>query len=212
MTTVLSSSASSTFGIRNYGELKEAVVSWLNRTTLTETCPIFVRLAETQIRRDVRTRVQETLYTGTSTTDTIAVPELFLDARRVIIGGKIKTYITPEEFQEYTQDTRTGDHYTIIGESFYVIGGALNQTYSILYWKGLVSFVNDPDTNWVLLNAPEVYLWWACREGAEFLKDFEAADRFGQKYQAALAALNATEKNMRFSGSIMKVRLRGFTP
>jgi hypothetical protein len=212
MTTVLSSSSTSTFGIRNYGELKDAIASWLNRTTLTDQLPIFVRLAETQIRRDVRTRVQETLVTGTSTTDTIPVPDLFLDARRVIVGDKIKTYITPEEFQEYTQDTRTGDHYTIVGEAIYVVGGALSQSYSILYWKGLVSFVNDPDTNWVLLNAPEVYLWAGCREGAEFLKDYPAADRFNAKYQEALANLNGSEKNMRFSGSIMKVRLRGFTP
>ncbi len=213
MTTVLASTSASGFGITNYGELKDAVAAWLNRTSFGDMLPSFVRLAETTIRRDVRVRVQELFDAGTTTAATIATPALLLESRRLTIAGKKYTYIAPEQFQDYTDATNTtARHFTVIGEAIYIIGGTAGLAYSLLYWKAFEAFVNDTDTNWLLLNAPEIYLWSASKEGAEYLKDFEAADRFQTKYVQALLSLNASEKNMRFSGGTMQVRVAGSTP
>jgi hypothetical protein len=213
MTIVLSPTGSSGFGIRNYGDLKEHIALWLNRgTSLNDLIPGFVQLAETTIRRDVRVRVQEEAESGTSTEDTILTPDLLLEMRRVVVGGNRLTYCTPEEFQDLDARTSREHKYTVIGESIHVLGGAMDADYSLLYWKAFEAFVNDTDTNWLLLNAPGVYLWLGCREGAEYLKDFEAADRFDGKYRAELAALNVSEKAMRHSGSTLAVRPRGSTP
>lgn len=213
MTTVLSSTTSSGFGITNYGELKEAVASWMNRTSLTDIIPTFVRLAETTIRRDVRVRVQEQFETGTATAATIECPDLLLEARRLTVGGKKHTYITPEQFQDYTDsEVTTLRHFSIIGEAIYVLGGATGEAYSLLYWEAFEAFVLDTDTNWLLLNAPEVYLFASCKEAAEYVKDFEAADRFAARYMQALVPLNRTEKEMRFSGGTLQVRVAGRTP
>lgn len=213
MTIVLSSSSGSSFGIATYGDLKEKTAQWLNRSNLTSVIPDFVQLAETSIRRDVRVRVQELLITGTLTGETLAFPTRFLDARRLVVGGKKKTYLTPEEYTDFVAASRTGDHFTIIGESIYVLNAVSGDAYALLYWQQFTSFIADTDTNWLLTNAPEVYLWAACKHGAEYEKDFEAADRFEQKYQAAVAMLNASEKNMRYSGSALMVRTsNGVTP
>lgn len=212
MTTVLSSSDTGSSGILNYGDLKEQVANWLNKTNLTDDLPIFVRLAETTIRRDVRVRVQEQFEAGTATAETIDVPTRFLEAKRLYVGTRRKEYRTPEEFLDLTIQTSQADYYTVIGEDIHVLGGATDSTYSLLYWQEFEAFVSDTDTNWLLLNAPGVYLWQACKEGAEFLKDFEAADRFDAKYQRDLMALNNSEKAMRHSGSTLAVRPRGSTP
>jgi len=212
MTIVLSSSSSSSFGINNYGDLKEKTALWLNRTNLTDSLPDFVRLAETTIRRDVRTRVQEIYLSDTATDATIPSPDLLLDVRRLVVAGRRKTYITPDDYADLDAASSQADHFTIIGESIYVLGGTTGAAYTMLYWKAFEAFVEDTDSNWLLQNAPEVYLWASCKEGAEFLKDFEAADRFQGKYNAAAAALNSSEKNMRYSGSSMVVRPAGSTP
>lgn len=213
MTIVLSSTSASSFGIATYGDLKSKAASWLNRSNLTDVIPDFVQLAETSIRRDIRCRVQETLTTGTMTGDTLAFPTRFLDARRLVVGGKKKTYLTPEEYTDYVAATRTGDHFTIIGENIYVLNSTSGDAYALLYWLAFTPFLNDTDTNWLLTNAPEVYLWASCKAGAEYEKDFEAADRFEAKYNAAVAMLNASEKNMRYSGSALIVRAsNGVTP
>lgn len=213
MTIILSSTSSSGFGITNYGELKEAIAAWLNKTNLTDRLPDFVRLAETTIRRDVRVRAQEEIESDTAADETIDVPELLLEFRRFTVGGHVYSYITPEQYQEYTDaGNTTARHYTIIGQSIYIVGGATDASYSLLYWKAFAAFSSDTDSNWLLLNAPEIYLWLGCREGAEYLKDFEAADRFSSKYTVALRELNLAEKNMRASGSSMHVRVRGSTP
>lgn len=215
MTTVLSNLSSSGFGISNYGELKDAVLRWLNRSSESSTAddvPTFVRLAETSIRRDIRVRVQEAFEIDTAEEETITVPDLFLEARRLIVGGKRKDYATPEEFQDLTAATSQANRYTVIGQEIYVLGGATDLDYSLLYWEAFASFVNDTDTNWLLINAPEVYLWLSCKEGAEFLKDYEAADRFGSKYRDAVDTLNNSEKQMRIAGSQLRVRPAGSTP
>jgi hypothetical protein len=213
MTIVLSSTNSSGFGIANYGDLKEKTALWLNRgTSLDDEIPTFVQLAESMIRRDVRVRVQEVLTSGTATEETIDAPEDALEFRRVIVGGKRKTYCTPEEFQDLDYADSQEQKFTVIGESIYVLGGALDSDYSLLYWEQFEHFAIDTDTNWLLLNAPEIYLWSSCKEGAEYLKDFEAADRFNGKYLSALKVLNDTEKAMRFSGSTLAIRPRGSTP
>lgn len=207
MPIVLSSTTSSGLGIVNYGELKERVALWLNRTDLTDNLPDFVRLAETDIRRDVRTRPQEQIEAGTMTGATFAVPALLIEARRLLVGGKKVDYLTPEQWQDRSEaGAVTGNYYTIIGEAFYPVGGAADVAYSLLYWQGYVAFANDTDQNWLLLNAPGVYLFGACAYGAEYLKDFEAASRFRAEYDRQVAAINASEAQMRYSGSRLTIK------
>jgi hypothetical protein len=147
----------------------------------------------------------------TATTETIPTPERFLEARRLIVGRQ-KDYIPPEMFQDMDAASGRGDYFTVIGEEIYILGGALDKPYSLLYWREFEAFDADNDTNWLLQNAPGVYLWSSCKEGAEYLKDFEAADRFNSKYLTELAALNASEKAMRHSGSQLRTRVGGSTP
>ena len=58
--------------IDTYGELKTEVADWLDREDLTTRIPKFIRLAETEIYRDLRCRENEFVVTYSSTGWTIA--------------------------------------------------------------------------------------------------------------------------------------------
>lgn len=183
--------------ISTFGELKSAVADWLKRSDLTSSIPTFVALAEANIRRDVRVRAMEQEATGTLTTTTLALPTRFLEARRVVLGDDVQEYKVPGEW--YLVDAAETGEYTILGESFHFQKLA---DYAIQYWQGFAAFSADGDTNWLITNAPDVYLWASLEQAAIFIRDDSMAGIARAQYQNAIARLNATEQKARFGGPL----------
>lgn len=187
--------------ISTCAELKSAVASWLNRSDLTAVIPDFVTLAETDIRQDVRVQAMEQIATGTLSGETLAHPSRFLEARRLVVGSDVFEYVTP---LRYTELANSGAKvFTSIGQTFYILGGAGD--YSLVYYQAFTPFSADADTNWLLTNAPDVYLAAACRHGASYLKDANDEQRFAQRYSAAVARLNSQQVQSSW-GTQLRVR------
>jgi hypothetical protein len=188
--------------IGTYGQLKTAIANWLKRSDLTDIIPDFITLAESNIRRDVRCRAMEQIATGTLTTATLALPTRFLEARNVALDGYPQVYITPQEYAQQT-DWDAGN-YTVKGELFYFQRSTGD--YSIDYWQSFEALSADGDTNWLLTNAPEVYLWASLAEAKTYIEgDPTAAIGF---YARAIARLRQSEMNARFPGPL-RVRSDG---
>jgi hypothetical protein len=190
--------------ITTFGELKTAVASWLNKTNLTSQLPDFVALAESAIRRDVHTRSHESRATGILTGETLAFPTRFMSMRSLSVGGTPLEYLSPEAYQrKVDQQYSSQGYYTIIGQNIYVLNGASGDDYILVYDASLTGFSSDSDTNWLLTNAPEVYLWGSCEQAAVFLKDTAAAQDYNQRYAAAVANLNRSERMAKYAGPII---------
>lgn len=183
--------------IGTFGELRSAVADWLKRSDLTNTIPTFVALAESNIRRDVRCRAMEQEATGTLTATTLAVPTRFLEARRVILGTYVQDYVVPNEW--YLVKDASTNQYTILGENF---NFQALKDYTIQYWQAFASLSADGDTNWLLTNAPDVYLWASLEQAAIFIRDDSMAALSRAQYQAAVAKINSTEQKARFGGPL----------
>ncbi len=209
MTVVLGSSSTiGQVGIGDYAALKLQIADWLNRTDLTDVIPEFVRLAESRIRTDLKIRVQELVETGTLTGETLALPTQLNEVRRLVVRDRELAYLTPEQYQRLNRLSVSSParYYTIIGESFYILGGRDGDDYVLTYWEWFDYFVLDTDTNWLLLNAPDVYLWASLEAGALYLKDYPASADFRARYEAAVKRVQDREKDMRYSGGPFYVR------
>lgn len=192
--------------IATYAELRTSVARWTVRSDLASRMDDIVALAEADIRQDVRCQAMETLATGALTGETLAWPTRFLAARRLKVGNYVQTYVTPAEYADYDQAGTVKPVFTTIGQSLYILNGASGDAYSLIYWAGFAPFADDADTNWLLLNAPDVYLWACCLKVAILLKDDSSAARWGPLYQAAVQRLNAREKMAASSGSPLEIR------
>jgi hypothetical protein len=190
--------------LATYSDLKTAVASWLNKTNLTTQIPDLVALAESNIRRDVHTRSHETRTASTLTGETLTFPTRFMRVRSLSVGGKPMEYLSPEAYQtKVDQEYSSQGYYTIIGQSIYVLNGASGDDYILVYDASLTGFSADADTNWLLTNAPEVYLWGACEQAAVFLKDTAAAQDYNARYSAAVANLNRSERMAKYAGPLI---------
>lgn len=181
--------------IGTYAELKTAVANWLHRADLSSRVPEFVALAESNIRQDVRCRAMEQSATGTLSGATLALPTRFAEARRVIIGARTQRYVTPEEW--YALRNSVNGRYTIIGDDFHFQSS--DADYQIDYYQWFAPLSGDSDTNWLLTNHPDVYLFSSLAEAALFTRDDPSM--WIQRYGAAVAKLKAAEAN--FGGPLV---------
>jgi hypothetical protein len=192
--------------LSTYANLKAAVADWCHRTDLTTQIVDFVALAEAQIRRDVRCRAMQILTTGTLTGEVLAQPTRYLEAERLVLEDVEQDFVAPGMYAQLKQAQSTEPKYTHIGTDIYFLNGASGDDYSILYWQQFAPFSADADTNWLLTNAPEIYLSGALVQAAVYLNDDAMMTRHAAIYQASVKLLNSAERRSQFSGSRLEIR------
>lgn len=190
----------------NYGELKAAIPVWMSRTDIP--AADMVSLAEAEIRRDVRVIAQETSLAGSLVSGKFAVPADFLGSRQLLIGGKVYTFVPPEQYQIEQEMQTTARYFTRIGGFFHVVHGD-SEAFSLLYVAAFPILAADSDTNWVLTNAHDVYLFCALKHAAIWAKDVEAAQGYLSVYEAAVSRVNGNDRGSRYAGTLT-VRPRSY--
>lgn len=183
----------------NYGQLKTQVTSTIARGDV----PVadMVALAEAEIRRDVRVMAMESLTTGVLVAGVVALPARLLEVSRLVVGGFVRTYVSPEMYQDFQANQARDRVFTRLGDELHVLNGA-ESAYSLLALESFPALAVDSDVNWVLTNSPDVYLYGSLKHAAVWVKDAAAASGYAQLYAEAVAKTNSTDKAARFAGSL----------
>lgn len=181
----------------NLATLKADVAQYLARDDLAADMPTFVRLAESRIRRDVRVRDMEAANDAfTVDSQTKALPTGFIAMRRIIIDSttaRTLTYLPPERFWDarVSHESGTPEVFTIEGGNIHfapVPGSAV--TAKMTYFKSYDALVNENDTNWLIANAYDIYLYAVLAEAKAFIEDDEQAAKWQNQYETAVAREN----------------------
>jgi hypothetical protein len=192
--------------VSNYGELKSAVGLWLNRADLTAYSPDLIRLGEQRIfygaddpypSNPLRIPAMQTQETGTITSSTIAFPTRFLEPIRIAATNGNETwslvYVAPERYSEQSNSSGLPAAYTYLNNSL-MVGGSESASYTLDYYQAFASLSADADYNWVLTNAPGVYLYAALIESAPFLGDPATLNQWVAMFKSSINALNRSTK------------------
>ena len=205
--------------ITNYGELKSAIGDFLNRSDLTSVIPTFIDFAEAEFNRNLRVRQMVTRAEAVIDTRFSAVPADFIEAKDlVIVTGNP---VTPLQFvtqQEMAQLRSTS--ITSAGKPLYfsVVGGQFEMCptpdaeYSLemSYFGQIDALVDDTDTNWLLREYPDIYLYTSLMHSAPYLKDDERITVWAQLASKAKEELLARDTSASFNGSTPVIRVRSF--
>jgi hypothetical protein len=205
--------------ISNYGELKTSVANWLDRDDLTDRIPEFIALCESMIIRSLRIRGMETLDTSITTVAgqrNYDLPSGYLQMKEFHLDmSPIRTlsYLTPEMmFRVWAGSTSgTPNAYTIIKEQFY-LGPAPNSAgtaMNILYYKQLDALSDSTATNWVITNAPHLYLYGSLLQAEPFLMNDSRVPLWERAVRQSLADIQEQDNKDRHSGSEMRVMNTG---
>lgn len=203
--------------ITNYGELKTAIGNWIHRTDLTSRIPEFISMAESRIANEVRVRNQHTRSTATASTQYVAMPSDFLEIKDIHINSdpvQPLTYLSPKALSEKFPSSTTGKprFYTIQGDEFELKPiPSTDYTLEISYIKRYAAFSADADTNWLLTNYPNIYLYASLIESAPFLYDNEGLSTYTQLYKDAVNQLAMSENKAKY-GNVLAAKLNTATP
>jgi len=189
--------------ITTYSELQAAIADWLNRSDLTARIPDFIALAETRINRDLRAREQQVIATANVDTPFFALPGDFLEFKSFRItdtGGNAFELMlaTPEQISAALAESsvsNTPRFVTIIGDQFQ-LWPAPDQMYvgSLAYVRKVQALSDAAPTNWLLTDAPDVYLYGSLMSAGPFLRDNEALVTFKTLFDEAIEAIRVADK------------------
>ena len=204
--------------ISTYSELQTAVANWLDRDDLAARIPEFITLCEARFNRSLRIRAMETLDISVDTvsgTSTVALPTGYVQMRDIsLITSPITQlqYLTPEIMNRLNASSRTGkpETYTIIANNI-LFGPTPDAVYdiSMLYYKTFDALTALAPTNWVITNAPDVYLYGTLLEAEPFLMNDQRVQLWATALTQSINTLQEQDNKDRHSGSALRVMNTG---
>jgi hypothetical protein len=197
--------------ITTFTELKTAVQSWINKSSISAQADDFVTLAENHLNLELRVQRMMVLKTGTVSDNPLDLAtELTRFARvrsmSINVGGAEVplSYISQDLRMGRLNDISSGipEYYTLIGDNLY-LDPAPNDTYAytLLYYQKLEPLSGTVASNWLLADQPNIYLYAALTEAAIFAKDQNAAQGYIALRDRYIGALKSADLRDRAGGS-----------
>lgn len=205
--------------LSNYTELKASIADFLNRDDLTSVIPDFITLAESQINRDIRHWKMETRSSGQQDADDeyMQIPPDWVETIRLHLTGN-GTSVVNLISRDAMADKRAANEnaggtpsaYTHADSQFQLYPTPNAETdFELLYYKKLPALSSSNADNWLLLEAPDVYLYGALLHSAPYLAEDARVGVWAQMYAAAIQRLNQVSEDAMFSGSGLTLKVRG---
>jgi len=205
--------------ITNYANLQTTIADFLNRDDLTSVIPTFIQLAEAQMNRDLRHWRMEVRASGQQSSGDayMQIPSDWMETIRFHItdgGTKPLDLIS----RKALEDKRAGNenmsgtprYYTHADSQFELYPTPNEDTNTeLLYFAKIPSLSDGNTTNWLLEDAPDVYLYGALIHSSPYLAEDERVGVWAQMYSAAVSQLNDKSEKSRLSGSGLTVKIRG---
>lgn len=204
--------------ITTYAELQTNISDFLNRDDLSATVlGTFISLAEAQMNRDIRHH--EMLGTSTVTVNTkyLTKPTDWLETVKLSLTGsgtsvlKLVSVAHMADAREsnddssgvpmrYSQTSQFIELYPTPSGSFET---------ELTYYQKIPALTDVNTTNWLLDEAPDVYLYGSLLHTAGYLGDDARLSIWAQLYSAAVQRLNETSDSATWSGTGLTMRNRG---
>lgn len=188
--------------LTTYIELQAAVADWMHRSNLTGNIADFIALAEARAKAILRDRFQQSVITITATPgqEYVVMPDTVLHVHAVSIDTVAPSvaYMPPDQFNATYTATYSGApaNYTIVGlqlflgptpDSAYVLNITQDAEFEPL---SALSPVNALLGRW-----PNVYLWGALMNAADFCEDEPKRAKNEAKFLSAINDINILDWN-----------------
>jgi len=196
----------------NYGELKTLIANYLHRDDLTSTIPTFVTLAQARLNHDIDLTSMQTTDTLTVTagTTTVALPSDFLELLSIRIpysGGKrtLQQRSLVQNSQIYESaggSTAAPTYYARYGSTLELSPTPeADTTLEIVYKQKLAAFSADGDTDTLLTDNPNAYLYASLLEAALYIVDSDLSNAAKGYYDIEIARLIDLNDKAEWSGA-----------
>ena len=207
--------------ISNYTELKDAVANWMDRDDLTARIPEFIALAEARYNRLLRIRAMESKQKADTVAGqrSLALPSRFLQMRNLQMNTDPVTpmqYVTPEIYDRLYgggSGSGTPNFYTVIANELQLGPQPSSvQEIEMLFYEKFEPLSDSATTNWIITNAPDVYLYGSLLEAEPFIMNDGRTALWQNQFELAINAIQDADERDRHSGSALRVTTATGTP
>jgi hypothetical protein len=154
-----------------YATLQADVADYLHRTDLTAKIPGFIARAEATMFRELNIKDIQTVVDDVTDEDYITLPADFGSIVRLTTtkAGVERTvdFVSPTE--RYTNQNQ----YSFEAGGIRLFGSGNGTAYNLYYTPVIEPLSDDNTTNWLLDNAPDLYLYASALEAAIYIRDTE---------------------------------------
>jgi len=205
--------------IATYDDLVDSVVKWSHRKDLLNIIPDFITLAEFEIfnnaETQLRVRETETVSTASLSGRYLELPPNFEKARSVLIEtGNGYCEVIFQAPSQLNRSPTTGQprFFTVIGNEIeFDVTPDSNYTIQIQYYKKPDPLTPDNQTNILITDYPNIYLFSVLHQVYIYSQDLEEASIYAGKMQDAIKGANKADKKARY-GSTPSMSVEGFKP
>lgn len=199
--------------ITSYSDLKQEIISHLERDDLANRADAFIGLAEDRHRRDIRIREQLTSSDVTIDSRTMAIPADLLEVFnfRLITDFDV-IQLSSVNLNELNRlrskhrvwrSKRTPSAYAIHAEIEFDAEPDQDYDGELIYYADFPALSSNNDSNVLLERASDAYLYAALTAAAPWLMDDDRIQMWEQLYQQAIRGLSQGRRADRYSGPVV---------
>lgn len=205
--------------LSSFNDLVDSVIKWSHRKDILDLIPDFITLAEYEMFNNAETqlRIRETETISTASADAryLALPPNFEKARSVLLetsnGFCNIKFQAPEQL---VRQVSTGQprFFTVVGTEL-EFDRAPDSAYTIQiqYYKKPDAITELNQTNIIITDYPNIYLFAVLHQVYLWSQDLEEASIYAGKMQDAIKGANKADKKARY-GSTPSMSTQGAKP
>lgn len=191
----------------SYADLQASVGRWLKRNNLSDAAPDFIALAEARLNRRIRVRQMRNYYYNTPSQPFVTLPGDYNEAVRLTYAGRPLDFISEVAADECMNNVDGMNKYTIAGNKIWLLT-AIDGTSKLAlhYYQGIEALSDTNTSNWLLEDAPDIYLYASLLEAEPFIKNDERIAVWSQALETAIKDLHDNDRDSQYSGSSLGMR------
>lgn len=211
--------------INTYATLQSAIADWRARNDLTARIPDFITLAEAKFNRillhpGMETRTTITVDTGSSDPEFLDLPTNFQTMRSVRLSGVAGkprlSFMSQTQIEDYRFSidnvSRQPVYFSIVGSEM-ELAPTPNQNYAVqMVYRANIPALETNATNWLLTQAPDLYLYGSLLESAAYTEDDARLPVWASAFQTCMEQLSIHGERQSFDSGPTSVLLPGVTP
>ena len=199
--------------ITTYSELQSAIGRWLHRSDLASAIPDFITLAETRFNRDLRINAMETQTSVSIAAGAISfpIPSDLIDLKLLTVNINSVEYplryrnlidVIPDGGGKGTPQFYAGQGNT------YRISPVADAAYTlnVYYCARIPALTDAAPSNWILTNAPDVYLYGSLIEASPYLIDDARTALWKSAYDIAVQMLQTKNDEKDYPDAAIQIR------
>lgn len=195
----------------NYTDLKAEVARYLHRTDLTSQIPTFIGMAEAALFRELNIRDLQTTATLTMAGEFAPLPVDFGTLVKLdgVVGGTTYALDYQSKPERNADPSASPTVYAFESGQIRVYGAGASTTYTLYYTPKVEALSATNADNWLSVNAPDLYLFASCLEGAKYIRAGDLAQALTVMVAEKLEAVRRfIERKTLPSNSGLQIKVR----